>query len=182
MVTMLQESLNKWSRRLETIVKGHKYLNNSYYRFEVRNMVKNEKIINEIKRREYTYAILRNDEVIYSFNGSGIGAVYKTIKVDPKMITGSEIYDTYVGKAVAMLLSKYGAKSVYGEEMTQLAIDVFMKYGIDYRYGKLVPMIYNHDESAECPFEMAVKEIDDLEKAQVAVFKTMSDVLSKQNN
>lgn len=152
------------------------------YNIPGNNMLKNEEIIKAIKERTYTYTIVKDREIIYQFSGSGIGAVYKTIKVDASMIKDNSIYDTYVGKAVAMLLIKYGAKAVYGEEMTQAAIDAFMNAGVEYRYSKLVPMIYNHDESAECPFELAVKELEDFDEIEKAVFATMSEILKKQAN
>lgn len=144
-------------------------------------MLDNQEIINAINNREYTYAIVRDNAIIFNFTGSGIGAVAKTIKVDSSMLKGSEIYDTYVGKGVASLLAKYGAVGVYAEAITQKAIDVLDKYGVKYAYKELVPMIYNHDESAECPFEVGVKNTDDLDEVEDIVFKTIIE-LKKQEN
>ena len=144
-------------------------------------MTYDDKIIKDIKNREYTYAIVKNEEVIFNFKGSGIGAVAKTIMIDSSMLNDAIVYDTYVGKAVASLLLKYHTSAVYGESMTQVAMDIFDKNGINYSYGEKVEMIYNHDESAECPFEIATKNIDDLDKIEEKVFDIIKELKASKN-
>lgn len=79
---------------------------------------------------------------------------------EKKDLRGFSFADRVVGKASASLIAYVGAESVYGEAMSKTALEYLKNHGVDARYGILVEGIKNHEGTASCPMEEAVKEYD----------------------
>ncbi len=78
-----------------------------------------------------------------------------------------EVHDKVIGKAAAMLFLHLGIGNIYGEVMSELAVQILRNAGVTYSYGQLVKRI-------DCKTEELLFEIDDLENAY--------DILCKRAN
>ena len=79
------------------------------------------------------------------------------------------VADKIVGKASAMLLCLSGVKEVHCIVLSKAGKDILEKYGVTYKYEQLVDYIINRTGDDMCPMEKTVKDIDDLNKAYVAL-------------
>lgn len=70
----------------------------------------------------------------------------------------AEVRDKVIGKAAAMLLLRLGAGKVHGGVMSELAVEVLSRNGVQYSFDKLVKRI-------DCQTEEILLEVDDLEAA-----------------
>jgi ABC-type Mn2+/Zn2+ transport system ATPase subunit len=73
-----------------------------------------------------------------------------------------ELEDKIVGRAAAFLMVRLGVRRVFAHVLSRIAEDVFVSYGVDYRYGELVPRI-------ACKTEEILANIDDPEEAAILV-------------
>jgi hypothetical protein len=69
---------------------------------------------------------------------------------------GFSAADKVIGKATAFLYVLLGVKAVYASVISEGALDVLTKNGIDTQYGCVVEHIINRAGDGICPFEQAV--------------------------
>ena len=62
------------------------------------------------------------------------------------------------------------------------AAAVLEKYGIEYSYTEFADYIKNRDGSGMCPMENAVLEINDADKALIAIKDTVSKLMANKRN
>lgn len=89
---------------------------------------------------------------------------------------GASAADKVVGKAAAFLYVLLGVKDVYALVVSDLAAEVFGRFGIGLTYEKRVPMIRNRTDTGFCPMESAVLDIDDPQKAPGAIRKKLAEL------
>ena len=82
---------------------------------------------------------------------------------------GFSAADRVVGRATAFLYCLLGVKEVYAGVMSRPAAEVLRSHGIAAEAGQLVEGIINRKGTGPCPFEAAVMEITDAEKALTAI-------------
>lgn len=119
-------------------------------------------LINEI-----TLAVEKNGRV-YISGLRGIKPVLNFID-EGNILNGASVADRIIGKASAMLLVKAGIKELYAEVLSESGEAILKKYNIPYSYGSKVEYIVNRTNTGMCPMEMTVKDIDDLNEAEVAL-------------
>ena len=76
-------------------------------------------------------------------------------------IFGFSVASKVVGKATALLFVYSGIKNVYGEKVSESAIKVFEKHGLNYEAKEITNEIYEEDVSDTYILEKAVENIDD---------------------
>jgi len=84
--------------------------------------------------------------------------------------------DRAVGKAPACIYALMGAKAVYANLMTDAAVEIFERFGIDCEYALRVPMIRNRTDTDFCPVELAVKDISEPNDVVAATRKKLEDM------
>lgn len=84
---------------------------------------------------------------------------------------GAAAADTVVGKAAALIFARLGVSCVYAQTMSKSAARVLEENGIAYRYGKCVGALLNADGSDYCPYEKAVRGVNDPEEAVKILIK-----------
>ena len=115
----------------------------------------------EILRDGYSVVLVKKGKTLSKIKGQGVGSFFDAIEEAGEDAVGASLADQIVGRAVALLSLHYCLASVHGEVMSQPAADVLEKAGIDLSQKVLVPFILNRHQSALCPVENLVKEIDD---------------------
>lgn len=86
--------------------------------------------------------------------------------------------DKVIGKAAALLYINLGIKNIYCELISEKALDVFKKYGVNVYFDNVVPLIQNRDKTGYCPMESLVLNIDDPKIALNAI-KNKIEQMSK---
>lgn len=91
-------------------------------------------------------------------------------------LTGFSAADKVVGRATAYLYVLLGVKNLYAQVISRPALAVLQENGIDAQYGNLVPNIINRKGDGICPFEAAVMDITDPQKAYAAIRQKMQEM------
>ena len=92
---------------------------------------------------------------------------------------GASAADKVVGKAAAYLYVLLGVRCVYAWVVSDLAAEVFERFGIEFACEKRVPMIRNRTDTGFCPMESAVIGIDDPQKAPEAIREKLAELAGK---
>jgi hypothetical protein len=111
--------------------------------------------------------VILNDEVVFQSDKGWLHPLFELEefqKSHPLDMSQADVHDKVIGKAAAMLITRIGAGSVYGEVMSELGRDVFLQAGIPHTYGTLVARI-------DCQTEELLLEINDLERAHTLLIE-----------
>lgn len=73
--------------------------------------------------------------------------------------------DKIIGKAAAYLAIYAGVKSLYTYAISEGAIAILEVHQIKFEYDKKVPYIYNRNKDGQCPMEVALEGITDVNTA-----------------
>ena len=125
-----------------------------------------------------TSFILINGETIIKDKGNGVKPIINIINNNKSLLNNSIVIDKIIGKAAALLLTKYKVKQVSSLIMSQSAIDIFLSYGIEYSYKTLVANILNRSNTGLCPLEDVVKDTNDIEVAEELIRNRINELMS----
>lgn len=116
------------------------------------------------------YALLKNegltcvvsrDGAFYRSQEHGIRPLMHWLRAEPDFCRGGLAADRVIGKAAAMLFVYGGIRAVRAGVISELALAVFQKAGVEAEYETLVPHIINRDHTGYCPMETLVADLDD---------------------
>jgi len=93
-------------------------------------------------------------------------------------VRGCSAADRVVGKAAAFLYVLLGVSELYTGILSKPAKAVLEKYGIKVSCGMLVDVIFNRDNTGNCPMETAVWDIEEPEKALIAIKAKLEALLT----
>ncbi|MDP3487226.1 MAG: DUF1893 domain-containing protein [Bacillota bacterium] len=91
--------------------------------------------------------------VIGTASGPGVGPLLKLVEECRSELMGAAVADKVVGRAVALVCAELGVAAVYGAVMSETAVEVFARYGIEFSSGMTVPTIMNRTQTDLCPIE-----------------------------
>jgi len=137
-----------------------------------------QKAIAELEKNEYSCVVLKDDK-LYRFNGIGVKPIISNLDINKTFFEDALIADKIIGKAAALLLVMSKIKMVYGAVMSQTAIEVFENNKTSYQYGEKVPFISNRTSTGMCPLEQSVADIDQPEKAYIAIKNKIADLMKQ---
>ncbi len=132
-----------------------------------------EKTIAKIKNNEFTFAVVKDNQIIYQDFGLGVSCIRKLIKVNSSILEKSTVVDKVIGKAAAMLLIPYGVSKIHALVISKPALEILQKYNIQTTYNQLVEFISNRTNDGMCPLEKSVAFIDDFNEATIAIEDTI---------
>lgn len=78
---------------------------------------------------------------------------------------GAMAADKVVGKAAAYLYVLLGVEQIHAKVLSEMAEEVFLRFGIAYSYAEKVAAIRNRAGTGFCPMEQAVLDVDDPKRA-----------------
>ena len=93
-------------------------------------------------------------------------------------IKGGIVADKVVGKAAAMLYIVLEIKELYACVISEHALEILEKYGIEVTYAQKVSMIRNRSNTGFCPMEQSVLKIDTPTEAVTAIRCTLKKLQS----
>lgn len=96
------------------------------------------------EQRTPSLQLFRSGDCLFSNEGRWLHPLFELEDflaqsgTDPEEL---EVRDRIIGKAAAILITRMGITRVYGELMSDLAIDYLKNRGSSYSYGRRVPRI-----------------------------------------
>ncbi|MBR2937330.1 MAG: DUF1893 domain-containing protein [Oscillospiraceae bacterium] len=132
------------------------------------------KAISLLESGGYT-CVLTDGDVVFTSNQRGVKPLAQFLE-SGTAFTGFSAADKVVGRATAYLYALLGVKALYAQVVSQPAIAVLREHGIDVSYGKFVLNIINRKGDGICPFEAAVLEITDPQRAYAAIRQKMQEL------
>ncbi|WP_195983392.1 DUF1893 domain-containing protein [Clostridium sp. D33t1_170424_F3] len=138
-----------------------------------------ENAIRRLEESAYT-CVLCKGETVYTSEKRGVAPLvgWITSGVD---LRGFSAADKIVGKAAALLFALAGVKRVYAPVMTETALAVFARHGIEAHCQTITKQIINRAGTGPCPMERTVSSINDPEKALKAIQQTMEQLSAMKN-
>lgn len=132
-----------------------------------------------LKKEGYT-CVLCKDDIIYTSHQRGVRPLVEWLRTD-KNLNGFSAADKVVGKATAFLYVMAGVKEVSAIVMSQTAMEVLARHGINYDSEETVPTIINRTGTGLCPMELAVLEIDTPTEAFAAIEQKLVSLQTAQS-
>jgi len=111
---------------------------------------------NRLIEENYALVIVKNREVLFETDASGIRGLLVAVERIGKDMKDSALADRIVGEAAAQLCVYSHVREVYAAILSQCGKQVLEKYRVHYEYENLVPHILNMKKTDLCPFEKAV--------------------------
>ena len=119
--------------------------------------------------------VLTDGQAVYTSTERGVKPLVRFLE-NGEVPAGFSAADKVVGRATAYLYVRLKVTEVYSQIISQPAVDVLRKHGIGVTFDKLVPNIINRKGDGICPFEAAVMEINDPDRAYAAIRKKMAEM------
>jgi len=120
-------------------------------------------LINDI-----TLVMVKDEQVITSKEK---GISYLLSLTSENKYQGYSVADKIVGKAAAFLYVIMQVENVYGEIITKRAVEILRQANINAEYKILTENIINRTNTGLCPMELTVLNIEDKDKAFMALKK-----------
>ena len=93
---------------------------------------------------------------------------------------GAVAADKVVGKAAAFLYVLLGVAEVHAKVLSEMAEEVFLRFGIGYSFDEKVRAIRNRTDTGFCPMEQAVLDVDDPKRAYTVLNERVKSI-NKEN-
>jgi len=119
--------------------------------------------------------VLTNGDAVYTSTLRGVKPLVQFLESDTAF-AGFSAADKVVGRATAYLYVLLGVQALYAQVISRPALAVLQEHGIHTQYGNLVSNIINRKGDGICPFEAAVMEITDPQKAYTAIRQKMQEM------
>ncbi len=84
--------------------------------------------------------------------------------------------DKVVGKAAAYLYVLLGVAFVHANIISEGAVQVFQRFGVEYSYTELTSAIRNRKGDGFCPMEQAVRDIDEPQAAYHRIIERLEEL------
>jgi len=123
----------------------------------------------ELKSRNMNLVIVKNCAVLCRSMAHGMKGLLQAIEEYDGELARTAVADKIIGRAAAMLCVYSRVKAVFAITMTEGALRLLMKNQVAHKFDRHVGRLMNSQGTDICPFERAIREIDDPEEA----FKTL---------
>ena len=119
--------------------------------------------------------VLTDGQTVFTSTDRGVKPLVLFLE-SGELPEGLSAADKVVGRATAYLYALLKVKEVYAQVISRPAADVLADHGIAVTYDKLVSNIINRKGDGICPFEAAVMEINDPDRAYAAIRVKMAEL------
>ena len=119
----------------------------------------------------YTCALCRGESE-YTSEQRGVKPLVQWVEQGTDLV-GYSAADKVIGRATAFLYVLLGVRAVYARVISRTALEVLTAADIAVEYRDAVPNIINRQGDGICPFEAAVLDIDDADKAYAVIREKM---------
>jgi hypothetical protein len=127
-------------------------------------MIDIQRFVEKFHKENFTLMVIQGDGLVFSSRKDGLQPLIEVIEADRDCLLNALVIDKIVGRAAALLMCYGKSRQVFGDLMSERALEVLNAFGIQHDYEKLVPYILNRDTTDLCPFEKLVDGITDPEE------------------
>lgn len=127
-----------------------------------------------LKSQGFT-CVVCDAEKIYTTNLRGVRPLVQWLEQGARL-KGFSAADKVVGRATAFLYCLLGVKEIYAGVISKSALAVLQSQGISVQYDELAENIINRKGDGICPFEAAVLNVQDAQKALVVIRRKMQEM------
>lgn len=120
---------------------------------------------NMINEGKIECALVKDEKIIATENGGGVSPLLKLYKTKTNKMLDTTLVDKVIGRAAAMIAINGKVRNVYGETMSEDAVELLKTNHIPASYGRLVPKILNKTQDGLCPLEKAIENINNPQEA-----------------
>lgn len=97
--------------------------------------------------------IIKDDELVYQSDRNALDPLIQFIKEKRHLEGGFVIFDKYIGRAAALLMTFLKPKKVYTPVISQFGREEFERFGIDYHFDKEVKYLMGVASDNMCRWE-----------------------------
>lgn len=109
--------------------------------------------IKKLEQEELSFILVKEGVVLKKSKEKGVKPILDVYNEGISLFEGGAVADKVIGRAAAILLREGKVTKVYGELMSEEAINVLESGNIEYSYNKKVENILNRDKTDLCPME-----------------------------
>ncbi|MBE3599325.1 MAG: DUF1893 domain-containing protein [Limnochordaceae bacterium] len=125
-----------------------------------------ELAVQVLREGRWSHVFARDGRVVASGEGHGVLPLVATIRrVGRGELAGASLADKVVGRAALMAALATGVRAVHGEFMSEAAIEEATRRRVPFSYGVAIPRVLNQAGTDLCPFEAAVRDVEEPEAA-----------------
>ena len=125
-------------------------------------------------KNNHPIVIFKDDASVFVSNDRGVIPLMKLLKENKLQLKNSLIADKVIGKAAALLMIYAGVKEVYTPIISLPGLQVFNNHNVKVNYDTTVERIINRKGDGLCPMESLCIEIENPEKAFIAIDKKIN--------
>jgi hypothetical protein len=130
--------------------------------------------IQRLKREDWSLIIVKEDMTVFASREEGMKPLIEAIhQVGVPTLENAIVIDKIVGKAAALLISYIKAKEVHCIVLSTTGRAVLDTHQIKHYAERLTPEIMNRRGTGLCPFEQAVRDVDDPQEGYGRVRTTL---------
>lgn len=129
----------------------------------------------EILAQTGSTCVLCRDDLVYTATARGIRPLIDWLESGVDTCSFSAA-DKVVGKAAALVYCLLGIRCVHGNVMSQAAVKVLRRNGIEAYWDRLAENIQNRAGTGLCPMEEATMHIDDPDEALPVILSTLDSL------
>lgn len=107
----------------------------------------------QFKQSGKSLVILKDDQIVFESNLNALEPLIQFIKEKRHLEGGFVIYDKYIGRAAALLMTFLKPKKVYTPVISQFGREEFERFGIDYQFDKEVKYLMGVASEKMCRWE-----------------------------
>lgn len=126
----------------------------------------------EILAQSGSTCVLCRDEIVYTATQRGVRPLIDWLD-SGEDTCGFSAADKVVGKAAALMYCLLGVRRVHGNVMSDAAVKVLRRNGVEVYWDRLTDSIRNRAGTGPCPLEAATMPIDDPEEALPVILATL---------
>ena len=120
-----------------------------------------KQLIDILHNEGLTLVIKSADGNLHRFTQRGVKDLVSLVSERPEVLQGAIIADKAVGKAAAACMVVGGVRQVHADVMSEPALAMLQKHGVDAQYSQLVDHIINRTGTDWCPMERLSRDEDD---------------------
>lgn len=127
---------------------------------------------------ESVTCVIKKENTILTSEKKGIAPMMRWIE-EGLDLSGAEVADRVVGKAAAMLFVKAGIREVYAQIISIPGKEYLEDHGVDLTFDTLTDRIINRKGDGLCPMESTVMDMNDIEKAYLALKAKQAELITR---
>ena len=102
---------------------------------------------------EQCSCVVANAAAVMTFHQRGVKDLFSLLSDKAQPLQRASVADKVVGKGAAALMIAGGVEWVWADVVSESALELFVRYGVEVEYGEKVAHIINRAGDGMCPVE-----------------------------